>query len=81
VNGEAADVHAEDRLGVRLGLGPVAGHLDPARLTAPADHREAELFRGHHRLGNRRGVAAIGHRHPVFFEHLLALVFEEIHGG
>jgi hypothetical protein len=37
-----------------LGLGPVAGHLDPARLTTAA---------------------------PALSEQLLALVFEEIHGG
>jgi hypothetical protein len=65
-----------------------SGRLDPAGVAAAADlhlrldhHRETELLRGLHRLGNRRGVTAIGHRHPVFFERLLALVFEEIHGG
>jgi hypothetical protein len=71
-----------------LGLSPVAGHLDPARLTTAADlhlrldpHREAELLRCLQRLGNRGRVAAVGHRHPALSEPLLALVFEEIHGG
>ena len=48
-----ADVHAEDRLGVLLGLGAVLGELDAARLAAPADlhlgldhHRVAELVGG-----------------------------------
>jgi hypothetical protein len=40
-----------------------------------------ELLRRVQRLGNRRGIAAIGHRSTRVFEQLLALVFEEIHGG
>ena len=37
VHGEAADVHAEDRLGVGLGLGAVLGDLDAAGLAAASD--------------------------------------------
>ena len=51
VHGEAADVHAEDRLRVLLGLAAVVRQLDAARLAAAADlnlgldhHRVAELL-------------------------------------
>jgi hypothetical protein len=60
VHGEAADVHAEDRCRVLLGLGAVLRQLDPARLAAPADldlgldhDWVTELLGGLHGLGNR----------------------------
>jgi hypothetical protein len=88
VDGEAADVHAEDRLGGGLGLGPVRGELDAARLPAPADldlglhhHRIAECLGRLHRLVHARRVASLGSRDAVLAKELLALVFEEIHAG
>jgi hypothetical protein len=52
----AADVHAQDPLGLLAGLGRVLGQLDAAGLAAAADlhlgldhHRAADLGRG--RLG------------------------------
>ena len=86
MDGEAADVHAEDRLGVLLGLRAVVRELDAARLAAAADldlgldhHRVAELLGGLDGLGHRGGRPAVGHGHAVLGEQLLALVFEEVH--
>ena len=82
----AADVHAEDRGGVLLGLVAVVRQLDAAGLAAAADldlgldhHREAEILGRLHGLGHRRGRPAIRHGHAVLREELLALVFEEVH--
>ena len=83
VNGETADVHAEDRLGVLLGLRAVLGHLDAAGLPATSDldlrfdhARVADLVGGGDGLFDGGGGGAAGHRHPVAGEQLLALVFE-----
>ena len=86
VHGQAADVHAEDGLGVLLGLGAVVGQLDAAGLAAAADldlgldhHGVAELLgRGHGRFDGLGGPS-LGHGHAVLGEELLALVFEEVH--
>ena len=63
-DGEAADVHAEDRLGVLLGLGRVVGELDAAGLAAAADQhlglddaRVADLVGGGDGLLDRAGAA------------------------
>ena len=57
--------------------------LIPPALPAAADldlgldhDRVAELLGGLDRLGDRRGVAALGHGHSVLGEQLFALVFE-----
>ena len=83
VHRQAADVHAEDRLGVRLGLVGVLGDLDPAGLAAAADldlglddDGEAELLGRLARLLRGRREAALGHGYAVLGEQLLALVFE-----
>ena len=83
VDGEAADVHAEDRLGVRPGLGLVLGDLDPAGLAAAADRDlsldhtgVADLVRGGDRVVDAGGVPALGHGHAVLGEQLLSLIFE-----
>jgi hypothetical protein len=88
VDREAADVHAQNGLGMPLGLGALVGQLDASRLAAPADlhlrlddDRIAEILGGLDGFGYRRGVSAVGHRNPAFPEQLLALVFEEIHAG
>src|SRR5690606_4836113 len=84
----AADVHAEDRVGVLLGLVPVGGDLDPARLAAAADEDLgldraglADPLRGGDRLLDRGGDLAARHGDPVRGEKLLALILEEVHGG
>ena len=86
VDREAADVHAEDRARVRLGLLAVGGDLDAAGLAAAADQDLrlddagiAELVGGGDRLLDRGGGRALGHRHAVAREQLLALIFEEVH--
>jgi hypothetical protein len=88
VHGEAADVHAQDRGGVLLGLRAVVRQLDPAGLAAPADldlrldrHRVAELLGRLNGLGHSRGGSPVGHGHAVLREELFALVFEEVHRG
>ena len=85
VDGEAADVHAEDRLGVLPRLVAVVGDLDPAGLAALADPhlrldhaRVADLLRGLDGGVDGVGVAAVGHRHAVLGEELLALVLEQV---
>ena len=86
VDGQAPDVHAEDRLGVRLGLVGVLGDLDAAGLAAPADlhlglddDRETELLGRRPRLLRRVGMPPLGHGHAVLGEQLLSLVFEQVH--
>ena len=86
VDGVAADVHAEDGLGVLLGLLDRVGHLDAAGLAAAADldlrldHAgEAQLERPLHRVLDARGGRALGHGDAVAGEELLALVLEEVH--
>ena len=81
-----ADVHAEDRRGVLLGLRRVGGQLDPAGLAAPADehlrlhdHRHGQLLGGGPGLGRGVGDDPLGHRDPVAREELLALVLVEVH--
>ncbi len=80
VDGEAADVHAEDRLGVGARLVDVRGDLDPARLAALADPdlglddaRIADLLGGGDRVVDGRGVLAHGGGHAVLGEELLCL--------
>ena len=82
VDGEAANVHPEDRLGAP-GFGLVLGDLDPARLAALADRdlgldhaRVADLVRRRHGVLDRRRVAPVGDRDAVLGEQLLALVLE-----
>jgi len=86
VDGEPADVHAEDRGRVLTGLLLVTGELDPARLAPAArqhlrlDHaRIAELAGRRDRLGDGGHRASGLKRDPVAGEQLLALVLEEIH--
>ena len=88
VDGEAADVHAEDRAGVLLGLAAVLGDLDAAGLAAAADQHlrldhagVADLVGGGDRLLDGGGGRAGGHRDAVAGEELLALVLEEVHAG
>ena len=61
-----------------LGLSPVAGHLDPARLTTAADlhlrldpHREAELLRCVQRLGTVAAWRPSGTGTPRFLNRCL----------
>ena len=82
------DVHAEDVLGVGARLVGVGRELDAAGLAAPAhldlglhDDGIADAVGHLHRLGHRGDGRAVGHGDAVAREQLLALVFEEIHGG
>ena len=86
VDGEAADVHADDRLGMLAGLFTIVGDLDPAGLAALADPhlrldhaRVANLLRRLHSGGNAVGIATVGHRDAVLGEELLSLVLEQVH--
>ena len=82
-----ADVHAEDRGRVRLGLLGRVRELDAAGLAAAADEHlrldddlAAELLgSGASLLGSRR-EAPLRHRNAGAREQLLSLVFVEIHG-
>ena len=84
VDREAADVHAEDRLGVLLGLGAVLGDLDAAGLAAAADqHLRLDDAGVADLVGGRDGLVDAwwrarrsGHGNAVAGEQLLALVFE-----
>ena len=87
-DGVAADVHAEDRLGVRLRLRRVLGDLDAARLSAAADldlrldHAGvADRLGGLDRLLDAGGRLALGHGNVVPREQQLALVFQKVHRG
>ena len=88
VDGEAADVHADDRLRVLEHLVTIVGDLDPAGLAALADPhlrldhaRVADLLRRLHRSGHVVGVATVGNRNAVLGEELLSLVLEQVHGS
>ena len=83
----AADVHAEDRVGVRLGLLRRLGELDAAGLAAAADEHlrldddlAAELLGGGAGLLGGRRHAPVRHGNAGAREELLPLVFVEIHG-
>ena len=82
----AADVHAEDRFRVSLGLVRSGGELDAAGLAAAArkhlrldDDLPAELIGGLPRLGGRRGDATLGDRNAEAAEELFALMLVEVH--
>src|SRR5690606_7243166 len=86
VDGEPADVHAEDRLGVHARLGLVLGDLDATGLAALADRDlrlddagVADLVRGGHGVVHRVRVLAARHGDAVLREQLLALILEKIH--
>ena len=79
----AADVHADDRLGMLARLLRVPGDLDPARLAPAADQDlgldgdgKPDPLRGGDSLVGRGGDLAAGHGHSVLREELLSLVFE-----
>ena len=83
----SADVHAEDRIGVLLGLLAVLRDLDPARLAAAADldlrldhARVADLLRRLDRGLDGVGDPSIGYGDPVAGEELLSLILEQIQG-
>ena len=83
VDGQAADVHAEDGGRVLARLGLVVRDLDAAELAAPADlhlrlddARVADRVGRVERLVDGRRRAPLGHRDSVAGEELLALVFE-----
>ena len=82
----AADVHAEDRFRMYLGLVGSGGELDAAGLAAPAgqhlgldDDRSTELLGRLSRLGRRLGDAPIGDGDAEAAEELLALMLVEVH--
>jgi len=88
VHREAADVHPEDRRGVLLGLRPVPGQLDAARLATAADldlgldhDRVAELVGGLDGLRDGGRGTPVRHGDAVLLKQLLSLVFEEVHRG
>ena len=73
---------------MRARLVGVGRQLDAAGLAAPAhlhlrlhDDRVADAVGDRDRLGHRGDGRAVGHGDAVAREELLALVFEEIHGG
>ena len=82
----ALDVHAEDRLGFRLGVGGVVGHLHAAGLASATgldlrfhDHAAAEFFSDPARLARGRRHLSGGYRDAVLSEDFLRLMFEEVH--
>ena len=86
VDGEALDVHAEDRPGVLLEFGAILRELDAAGLAAATDqhlrlhhNRVAELLTHGHGLLDGRGGLAVRHGHAVLREELLSLIFEKVH--
>ena len=88
VDGEAANVHAEDRIGMPAGLRLIGGDLDASRLPALADPylsldhaRVADLVGGIDSLLDRARGPAVGNGHTVAREQLLSLVLVEIHRG
>ena len=85
---EAADVHAEDGLGVTTRLVAIVRDLDPAGLAPLAgphlrlyDAGIADLLGRLDGSLDAGGVAAVGHRHVVLGEQLLPLVLEQVHQG
>ncbi len=86
VDGQAANVHAEDRLSVRCRLIFVVGDLDAAEFAASTDlylrfdcARVTDLLSCRHRfLHGARGLAG-GDWDSVPCEQLLALIFEQVH--
>ena len=73
---------------MRLGLAPVVGELDAARLAAPADQHLrlddagiAQLVGGGDRLLDGGGGGSAGHGNAAAGEQLLALVLEQVHDG
>ena len=86
MDGQATDIHAQNRSGVLLGLDTVRRHLDAAGLAATAD---LDLGLDHTRVADVVGrvgglldthrVTAGGDRHAVAREQLLSLVLEQIH--
>ena len=88
VDGEAADVHPEDGVGVLARLVLVVGQLDPAGLPAAPDlhlclddAREADLLGGRDGLVDGARRASVWDGDVVAGEELLALIFEQVHGG
>jgi hypothetical protein len=82
----AADVHAEDRLGMLARLIGVGGDLDPAGLAAAADQHlgldrtgEADPLGGGYGGLDCRGDLAARHGYAVLGEELLSLILEEVH--
>jgi hypothetical protein len=83
VDGEAADVHAENGVRVLLGLRAVVGELDPAGLAASADqHLSLDHDGISERVGSLDGLlhggcgTALRNRDAVLGEKLLSLIFE-----
>ena len=85
VDGQALDLHAQDRLRVLLRLVGRLGELDAAGLAASAgldlrlDHHDAELLGGGSGLGRGVGDDAESDRDIVLGEELLRLVLHQIH--
>jgi len=84
----AVDVEPQDVAGVGPHIVDGGGELHASRLAAPAGmhlrldhHRRAQALRGCHRFVDAEGDFAVGYRHAVAAEELLALILEEIHGG
>jgi hypothetical protein len=83
MDGQAADLHPEYRLGVTARFIAIARDLDAAELAAPADlhlrlhdARVTHRFRGINGLTNGGGRAPGRHRNAVTCEELLSLVLE-----
>ncbi len=86
VDGEAADVHPQDRLGVGAQLRLVAGDLDPSGLSPLADRDlgldhagVADSLAAATASSDAGRVATVGDRHAVLGEQPLSLVFEQVH--
>jgi hypothetical protein len=82
----ALDVHAEDVPGHPFGVLRGLGHLDPARLAAPADlhlglhdHAPAQSPRRRGDLLGRGRHPPLGHGYLEPAQQLLALVLEKVH--
>ena len=82
----AANVEADDLLGLLLGVRRIVGELHAAGLAAAAgqhlrldDDRAADLLRGLAGLLRRRRQAPLGDGDPELLEELLALVLVEVH--
>ncbi len=86
VHGVALDVHAEDGVGVRLGLVGGVRQLDPAGLAAAADldlglddDGAADPLRGGSGFGRGGGHRAGEDGYAVCLEHVSCLVLVEVH--